>query len=274
MFTSLLSSRVGHHSHLCILLFDHQYRFQRRRSSHQHHPPESRKCHGCCIISFLCSFLGLGLPPNEEIPGSYAYYHHLWYHLNTFLLNQSLCYWYSCCILFISFFMCRSISPLSSLILLAWVWPCACPSLSLSAVVRSIRALSRHLLFFLAHCYRDTLLALEFLVMVLAPSLPPPPTLLFRTLEGMNFCFASILTSFYRYLPFYLATFFSTCGVITSIILYIVVKKVCSPLLWSVFRTKIQSTSLSFQRLKMPLNLQNPSQLLQTNPWLVVKNVS
>ena len=81
--------------------------------------------------------------------------------------------------------MCRSISPLSSLILLAWVWPCACPSLSLSAVVRSIRALSRHLLFFLAHCHRDTLLALEFLVMVLAPSLLPPPTLLFRTLEGM-----------------------------------------------------------------------------------------
>ena len=84
-----------------------------------------------------------------------------------------------------SFFMCRSISPLSSLILLAWVWPCACPSLSLNAVVRSIRALSRHLLLLLVHCYRDTLLALEFLVMVLAPSLPPPPTLLFRTLEGM-----------------------------------------------------------------------------------------
>ena len=153
----------------------------------------------CFLFLSLC--LGIDFPYIEEAHQSGVYHHHLWYPLDSFLLGQSLRYWPSCCILLLLFLICRFTFPPSFLIRLLWVWLCACPFLSLSAVTRPIRAPFRYLLLLLAHCCRATSLALEFLVVASVHSLLPPPTLLFRTLAGMISFPCSFLLVFINIFP-------------------------------------------------------------------------
>ena len=153
----------------------------------------------CFLFLSLC--LGIDFPYIEEAHQSGVHHHHLWYPLDSFLLGQSLRYCPSCCILLLLFLICRFTFPPSFLIRLLWVWLCACPSLSLSAVTRLIRAPFRHLLLLLAHCCRATSLALEFLVVASVHSLLPPPTLLFRTLAGMISFPCSFLLVFINIFP-------------------------------------------------------------------------